>query len=105
MMKTINDIPKYFKIGNQQYKVSIVDYLSDGNFGEFDSVKAEIRIARKVKSSYTDELVDLQDEQILNTWYHELFHCFNWHMNCDTSETIAQSFANFMREYETSKDV
>lgn len=104
-MKTINDIPKYFKVGNQPYKVVMVDHLTSGNFGEFDSVNAEIRIARKVESGYTRELVDLQEEQILNTWYHELFHCFNWHMNTETDETIAQSFANFMREYETSKDV
>ena len=103
-MRTINDIPKYFKIGNQQYKVVIVDHLANRNFGEFDSVKAEIRIAKKVESGYTGELVDLQEEQILNTWYHELFHCFNWHMNCETSEELAQSFANFMREYETTRD-
>lgn len=91
-----------FVIGNQRYTVKYVDEL-DGNYGEFDSIRAEIRIATKVRSSYDDELYDLSEEQIQNTFWHEVFHCFNWHWNTETDESLAQTFANFMREFLTTK--
>ena len=40
-----------------------------------------------------------------NTCWHEIFHVFNYHMNNETDETIAQSFANFMREFESSAGI
>ena len=94
--------PSKFKIANQEYKVKFVDYLEDGNFGEFDSVLAEIRIARRVRSGYDSELKELQPQQIENSYWHEVFHCFNWHFNTETDEGLAQSFANFMCEYNSS---
>ena len=97
-------LPSKFKIANQEYTVRIVDSLDDRNFGEFDCVLAEIRIARQVRSSYDEDYYDLSEEQILNSFWHELFHCFNWHMNTECDETIAQSFANFMREFESTKE-
>ena len=97
-------LPSEFKIANQIYKVKLVDRLEDNEFGNFDSVKAEIRIAKRVESSFDNEIYDLSEEQILNSFWHEVFHCFNWHMNTECDETIAQSFANFMREFQaTSK--
>lgn len=98
------NLPSSFKIANQEYSVILVDSLDDRNFGEFDSVKCEIRVATSVKSAYDDEYYELTEEQILNTFWHELFHCFNWHLNNDVDESIAQSFANFMREFETTKE-
>lgn len=95
-------LPSSFKIANQIYTVKLVHHLDDANFGEFDSVKAEIRVASYVLSSYTNEFVKLSEEQILNSYWHEVFHCFNWHMNTECDETLAQSFANFIREYLTS---
>ena len=97
-------IPKKFKIANQEYTVKLVEYLDDRNFGEFDSIRAEIRIAKKVRSPYDDELCELSEEQILNSFWHELFHCFNWHWDTDADESLAQSFANFMREFESTKE-
>ena len=97
-------LPKKFKIANQEYTVKLVDHLDDKEFGNFDCVKAEIRIARKVESGFDDKLYDLSDEQILNSFCFLLFHCFNWHMNTECDETLAQSFANFMREYESTKE-
>ena len=98
------NLPTKFKIANQEYKVKLVDSLDTRDFGEFDSIRAEIRVAKKVKSPYDDELVELSEEQILNSFWHEVFHCFNWHLDTDTDEAIAQSFANFMREYECTKE-
>lgn len=97
-------LPRKFKIANQEYIVKLLDHLDDREFGNFDSVKAEIRIAEKVESAFDGELHDLTEEQILNSFWHEVFHCFNWHMNTECDETIAQSFANFMRELESSKE-
>lgn len=96
-------IPKKFKIANQEYTVKLVEYLDD-SFGEFDSIRAEIRIAKKAMSPYDDELCELSEEQILNSFWHEVFHCFNWHWNTDEDESLAQSFANFMREFESTKE-
>ena len=96
-------LPSSFKIANQEYNVILVDYLDSRNFGEFDCIECEIRIARTVKSAYDEEYHELTDEQILNTFWHELFHCFNWHLDNETDEAIAQSFANFMREFESTK--
>ena len=97
-------LPIKFKIANQEYTVKLVEYLDDREFGEFDCIKAEIRIAKKIRSSFDDELYELNEEQILNTFWHELFHCFNWHWNTDLDEGLAQSFANFMREYISNKE-
>ena len=102
-MLTVDTIPKKFKIANQWYTVEIVDHLEDADFGDFDSVRAKIRLARKVYS--LDEYVELSEEQICNTCWHEIFHVFNYHMNNETDETIAQSFANFMREFESSAGI
>lgn len=97
-------LPKAFTIANQRYTVKLVDCLDDRNFGEFDSIRAEIRIAKNVRSPYDDELCALSEEQILNSFWHEVFHCFNWHWDTDADECLAQSFANFMREYISSKE-
>ena len=99
-MITENNIPKKFKIANQWYTVEMVDHLNDGDFGDFDSVRTKIRLAKRIYS--VDEYIELSEEQICNSFYHELFHAFNFHMNCECDETLAQSFANFMREFETN---
>ena len=42
-------------------------------------------------------------EQIKNTFWHELFHAFNYYWDNDEDEALAQVFANFMREFEITK--
>lgn len=69
-MLTVDIIPKKFKIANQWYTVEIVDHLEDADFGDFDSVRAKIRLARKVYS--LDEYVELSEEQICNSFWHEV---------------------------------
>ena len=41
------NIPKKFKIANQWYTVEIVDHLEDADFGDFDSARAKIRLAKR----------------------------------------------------------
>ena len=50
-----------------------------------------------------DEIIELTDEQVYNSWYHELFHAFNFFWDNGGDESLAQSFANFMREFESTK--
>lgn len=102
-MITENNIPKKFKIANQWYTIEMVDSIDGGNFGDFDCVRARIRLARNIYSC--EEYVKVTEEQMCNTCWHEIFHVFNYHMNNETDETIAQSFANFMREFESSASI
>lgn len=102
-MDKILDIPKSFKIANDTYHVEIHDSVKDENgddiFGDHDSVKGVIRIARTV---YGEEL---STEKVLNTFYHELMHAFQFYFNNKTDEAQAQSFANFMREFDSTKQL
>lgn len=50
------------------------------------------------------KIIQLTSEQIKNTFWHELFHAFNFYWNNETDEALAQTFANFMREFELTKE-
>ena len=99
------EIPKRFKIANHEYKVIVEDFVYDSNgetiFGLHDPVKLEILVATKMRRG--DEIIELTDEQVYNSWYHELFHAFNFFWDNGGDESLAQSFANFMREFESTK--
>lgn len=93
-------LPKEFTIANNKYTIDFTDTVKDvtGNdlFGDHSAVTNKIRIAKTV------DKVELNEEQIKNTFWHELFHAFQYFFcnRCDEAE--AQCFANFMREYESS---
>lgn len=99
------EIPKRFKIANHEYRVIVQDFIYDSNgetiYGLHDPVKLEITIATKIRRN--EEVIDLIEEQILNSWYHELFHAFNFFWDNGGDESLAQTFANFMREFESTK--
>lgn len=93
-------IPQEFKIANQVIKVSQPEFIiEDGEyyFGWFSCTKNEIRVARRIKSG--GEIIDVEDEARKNTFWHEVYHCFNYFWNTETDECLAQSFANFTREF------
>lgn len=100
-MKKIGDIPRSFKIANDEHHVEILDRVegSDGDdiYGDYNSAKSLIRIAKTIDG------VELSTEKILNTFYHELMHVFQFYFNNETDEAQAQSFANFMREFDSTK--
>ena len=63
-------IPKKFKIANNWITVNIVESLSNSEYGTYNDAKQEINIAKTVD---TDEgTVQLTEEQMLNTFAHEL---------------------------------
>lgn len=47
----------------------------------------------------------MEEGQIENTFWHELFHVFNFYFNTEQDEALAQTFANFMCEYLATKRV
>ena len=63
-------IPKKFKIANNWITVNIVESLSNNEYGTYNDAKQEINIAKTVEID--DEVVQLTEEQILNTLMHEL---------------------------------
>lgn len=93
-------IPTSFTIANIPFKVEFVDLIED-NYGEFDDLHSTIRIANKIK--YNGKIEEVPDNIKLNTYYHELFHCFNYYYNTELDESLAQTFANFMCEYKATK--
>lgn len=98
------NIPHSFRIANHDFEVIIQDFVElDGDYvyGTFSSSKQQILVATKIKVE--GEQINLTDECIRNSFYHELFHAFNYFWNTDTDEGLAQTFANFMREFEITK--
>ena len=95
------NIPNKFLIAGNEIKVIVSDQNVGSTFGYFDSVKNEITIYTVAVTE--SEIVELKDEQIMNTYFHELFHCFNFFWNTETNEDLAQVFSNFMCEYERTK--
>ena len=94
-------IPETFILGCHTFKVQLYRELYDGNdplYGQFDYDEQVIRI-RIFKDN--DEL--LSRECILNTYYHELFHAFNYLWNTGSDESLSSTFAMLMCEYETTK--
>lgn len=99
------EIPKRFKIANQEHRIIVTEFVFDDDgdsiYGEYDSTRCEIHIAQNIR--YRNETIPLTEEQIWNTFWHELFHAFNFFWNNETDESLAQNFANFMREFESTK--
>lgn len=100
-------IPKEITIFKHRIKVSFVRTLDDA-FGKFDPVKNEIKIAQYAHSN--DKEVALSPVQILHTFWHEVFHVFQWFYEGEYNEGQSQTYAGFMLEVfdaieKISKDV
>lgn len=89
-------IYKQFKIANQVVRVELMDFVEESKYGDFTDAKNLIRIAKKIKVE--GEVVELTPEQIENTFWHEVFHAFQFFFDNDYNEAQAQSYANFMQE-------
>ena len=98
------EIPSKFKIGGQEFKIKLVDRIRDtDDYGEFSYCPSQIEIATKYYDNQGIEHV-IPENQLRNTFWHEIFHAFNYMWNNGVDESLAQTFANFMCEYEDSKD-
>lgn len=88
-------IPEEITILKHTIKVRIVDIL-DGEFGKFDPVNNEIKIAQYALSK--DKEVALSEIQVLHTFWHEVFHVFQWFYEGEYNEGQSQTYAGFMLE-------
>ena len=94
-------IPETFTLGCHTFKVQLYEKLYDDNdplHGQFDYDEQVIRIR-----IFRDNGNPLSKECILNTYYHELFHSFNYLGNTGSDESLASTFAMLMCEYETTR--
>lgn len=93
-------IPSEFKCAGFTVKIEIHDKLSTNAYGDFDDARNLIRLAKKVEVDNIE--VELTEQQIVNSYFHELIHCFQFYFNTNTDEAQAQVFANFICEYHNS---
>lgn len=99
------DIPRTFRVANHYYSVEFQDFVEvEGEevYGYHSNVELKILLALKVHIE-DNKVISLTPEQVKNTFWHEVFHSFNYFWNNDEDEALAQVFANFMREFELTK--
>ena len=95
-------IPKSFTLCGTTIIVEKVEYIEDGNiYGRFCDFTSTITIAEKIW--HEGGFVQVPEHIQIKTFYHELFHAFNYNLNTEASEEIAQTFSNFMYEFAISK--
>jgi hypothetical protein len=91
-------LPKKFTINTQEIKVKVVDTLSESRYGEYNSINDTIQVAKRIIDGDGIEYV-LTEEQILNTFIHELLHAFQWHSKGETSEEESSTYAGYFVEF------
>lgn len=93
-------VPKEFRIACHTIKISLDDKGEE--FGWYDTLRNTIHINLQVEDE-DHQLVPQSKEQLMNTYYHELMHVFQFFFNTDMDEAMAQSFANMICEYLETK--
>ena len=96
-------IPESFNCAGFTIKVKIVDIIDNNKFGDCCVVRNEIRIARYL-FDVDNEKIELTEDQMFNTFLHELVHMWQFYHNNEYSETEAQVFANFIQEFLKTKN-
>lgn len=97
-------IPSKFRIANHYYNVELCQFIDNGDsFGIHDDLKLLIQVAECMKED-DGEVIHLTEEQIKNSFWHEVFHAFQYYYCNKQDESLAQTFANFMREFELTQE-
>lgn len=97
-------IPESFKCAGFTIKVKIVDTITGNKFGDCCVVKNEIRIAKYLFDD-DNEKIKLSEDQMFNTFAHELVHVWQFYYDNEFIESQAQVYANFICEFlKTRKD-
>ena len=97
-------IPDKFILAGFEITVNKVEKTDDNDYGYWDDVNNTIVIAKNI-SMKNGELTSLSDRQIKNTFYHELYHAFQFYSGREYSEVECNIFANFMLEFDETKKV
>lgn len=89
-----------FIIARHQYDVEICEFVRDDDgsylYGDHSDVELTIRVALRMKCG--ENIVSLTREQIKNSFWHAFYY------NNRQDESLAQTFANFMCEYELTRE-
>ena len=97
-------IPEKFTINSQEVKIEIVDTLPDQKFGEYNRTTDTIKVAKHFKDD-DGTVIPLKEEQIENTFWHELLHAFQWHSKGDYSEEESNTYAGYLVEFFKSSEL
>ena len=79
-------------------KVELVEKTNDNNYGNWCDATNTITIAKTIELE-DKTVVKLTEDQITNTFWHELLHCFQFYFDNSYSEAQSQVYANFLCEY------
>lgn len=82
----------------------MVDILPNQKFGEYNCITDKIHLATNVKDD-DGIIIQLKEEQIENTFWHELLHVFQWHSNGDFSEQESNTYAGYLVEFFKSSGI
>jgi len=104
MINRISEIPSSFKVANQTITVKLVDKTNENEYGYYDDAANEIVLAKNIETDKNGK-IELNTEQVLNSFWHELFHVFQFYYNTEFDEAQAQSYSNFMREFLSSIEI
>lgn len=95
-------IPESFECAGHTIKVEMHDELPGNQYGLFYDAPRVIKIARSLNVEDYGR-VELTEQQMMNTFWHEYFHCCQFFAGEKYSETQAQTYANFMCELIKTK--
>lgn len=99
------NIPEYFTINTQRVNIVLKDEPDPrGRFGKFDSYTSTITIYTVVREE-DGNVMCLSNEQNLNTFFHEVFHAWQWYSGHDESEVEASTYAGYMIEFLRSTSI
>lgn len=94
-------IPTKFKIVNHTITVKIEECGSDDTlikYGQWCMATTTITLYRYLLDDKGNEIPQTK-EQLMSTFYHELFHCFFDFQSWEQSESDVQALSNMMVEY------
>ena len=101
-------IPKTFTICCHPIKVIIKDEViyhdkedDIARYGQWNEVACTIELAKSINMD--GELIPLTLIQIMTTFYHELFHCFEHFSGMDYKEQRVKLFSECMIQFIESK--
>ena len=101
MQQEFNFLPEKFYCAGFTITVNVVDRIESNSYGNFCDATNIINIAKTVKTE--EGTIEVTKRQMLNTFWHEVIHVWQFYFNNQYDEAQAQVFANFMCEYESSK--
>ena len=91
-------LPSEFKCAGNTIKVQLVEKTHNNNYGNWCDVTNTITIAKTIELE-DKTVVRLTEDQITNTFWHELIHCFQFYFDNSYNEAQSQVYANFLFEY------